>query len=261
MGGVQALPDLGRERLPRAAGVLPGGDQRADDRGGRGLVVAEQLQHCLTVLVPPRGVLRDAHHGQQDGAGARLVHARVFEHLVEVHVEQPGGVLGPFDVPADPEQRLGDPTQHLGPLTAAAGRRGGRGRGRCPAPPAAGNAGGSRPAPVPARGAEVSTQVSLEPPPWLELTIRLPSRSATRVSPPGSTRTCSPSLTANGRRSMCRGSSRSPTCAGDVDSSTSSCAIHARGFGQHPLAYGGQLGVGGVRPDDDAGAAGARPPA
>ena len=50
-----------------------------------------------------------------------------------------------------------------------------------------------------ARGA--STQVSLEPPPWLELTTREPSTSATRVSPPGSTQTPSPSLTANGRRS------------------------------------------------------------
>ena len=31
MGGVQALPDLRGERLPGAAGVLPGGGQCADD--------------------------------------------------------------------------------------------------------------------------------------------------------------------------------------------------------------------------------------
>jgi len=49
------------------------------------------------------------------------------------------------------------------------------------------------------RGA--STQVSLDPPPWLELTTREPSTSATRVSPPGSTHTSLPSLTANGLRS------------------------------------------------------------
>lgn len=41
----------------------------------------------------------------------------------------------------------------------------------------------------------------LEPPPWLELTTREPSTNATRVSPPGSTHTSLPSLTANGRKS------------------------------------------------------------
>ncbi len=41
--------------------------------------------------------------------------------------------------------------------------------------------------PAGGRGREVSTQVSLDPPPCEELTTRLPSRSATRVSPPGST--------------------------------------------------------------------------
>ena len=34
-----------------------------------------------------------------------------------------------------------------------------------------------------------STHVSLDPPPWLEFTTRLPSGSATRVSPPGTTQT------------------------------------------------------------------------
>ncbi|CPB94213.1 Uncharacterised protein [Mycobacterium tuberculosis] len=43
--------------------------------------------------------------------------------------------------------------------------------------------------------------MSLEPPPWLELTTREPSTNATRVSPPGSTHTSLPSLTANGRKS------------------------------------------------------------
>jgi hypothetical protein len=56
-----------------------------------------------------------------------------------------------------------------------------------------------RPGRAAARGA--STQVSFEPPPWLELTTREPSTRATRVRPPGNTHTLSPSLTANGRRS------------------------------------------------------------
>ena len=47
-----------------------------------------------------------------------LVHARVFEHFVEMHIKQPGGVFRPLDVPADPEKRLGDPTQHPGLLIA-----------------------------------------------------------------------------------------------------------------------------------------------
>lgn len=54
-------------------------------------------------------------------------------------------------------------------------------------------------APAAARGA--GTQVSFEPPPWLELTTREPSTRATLVSPPGRNDTPLPSLTANGRRS------------------------------------------------------------
>ena len=48
-----------------------------------------------------------------------------------------------------------------------------------------------------------STHVSFDPPPWLELTTRLPAVSATRLRPPGTTQTFSPSLIANGRRSTC----------------------------------------------------------
>ena len=54
-----------------------------------------------------------------------------------------------------------------------------------------------------------STQVSLLPPPCDEFTINEPSRSATRVSPPASTRGLAPSST-NGRKSMCRGISFIP---------------------------------------------------
>ena len=51
-------------------------------------------------------------------------------------------------------------------------------------------------------GAEPPTiQVSFDPPPWLEFTTSWPSGRATRVRPPGSTQTSSPSFTAKGRRS------------------------------------------------------------
>ena len=46
-----------------------------------------------------------------------------------------------------------------------------------------------------------TTQVSLEPPPWLEFTTSPPSPRATRVRPPGRTQMSSPSFTAKGRRS------------------------------------------------------------
>ena len=71
--------------------------------------------------------------------------------------------------------------------------------------------------------------MSLDPPPWLELTTSEPSVSATRVSPPGSTHTSSPSLTANGRRSTWRGARLSPTLVGTVDNWTTGWAIQPRG--------------------------------
>ena len=74
-----------------------------------------------------------------------------------------------------------------------------------------------------------STHVSLDPPPWLELTIIEPSRRATRVSPPGTIRMSSPN-TANGRRSTWRrASAPSGPAVGTVDSFTRSCAIHFSG--------------------------------
>jgi hypothetical protein len=82
--------------------------------------------------------------------------------------------------------------------------------------------------PATGRGGEI-TQVSLEPPPWLELTTSSPSGSATRVSPPGSTHTLEPSLTAKGRRSTCRGAIRPLIRVGDVDSPIGFCAIQSRG--------------------------------
>ena len=62
-------------------------------------------------------------------------------------------------------------------------------------------------------------QVSLDPPPCDELTISDPLRIATRVSPPGSTQVLSP-VTANGRRSTCRGSIAVSHTVGQTDSGT-----------------------------------------
>ena len=79
--------------------------------------------------------------------GAPAVGQVGVEQPVEVDVQQPARVLGPLDVAARPVERLCDAAQHQ------------------------------------AR----STQVSLLPPPCEELTTSEPSRSAARVSPPGTT--------------------------------------------------------------------------
>ena len=38
---------------------------------------------------------------------------RGFEQVMDVDVEDAGGVLGPLDVAPDPEEALGDPAQHV----------------------------------------------------------------------------------------------------------------------------------------------------
>ena len=52
------------------------------------------------------------HHRGDDLAGLAFVDLWVRDEVMEVHVEQAGGVLGPLDVAADPEQRLCGATQH-----------------------------------------------------------------------------------------------------------------------------------------------------
>src|SRR5436190_1742937 len=69
--------------------------------------------------------------------------------------EQARDVLGALEIPAHPVERVGHAGEHQASLAA-------------------------------------STQVSLLPPPWEELTTYDPARSATRVRPPGSTRIDSP---------------------------------------------------------------------
>src|SRR5574341_2405763 len=64
-----------------------------------------------------------------------------------------------------------------------------------------------------------STQVSLVPPPCEELTTSEPSRSATRVSPPGTSVTALP-LNTYGRRSTWRGAIPEPQKVGQVESAS-----------------------------------------
>src|SRR5206468_1342957 len=97
-----------------------------------------------------------------------LVHRHVeVEQEGLVDVEDAGGVLGAFQVAREPVAVLGDARDH-------------------------------RPFSM--------TQVSLLPPPWLELTTSEPLTRAVRVRPPGRTQVEVP-LTMYGRRSTCRGAS------------------------------------------------------
>ncbi len=81
---------------------------------------------------------------------------RLLEQHVVIHVENARGVLGALDVARQPEQRFRDAREHL----SSSPRR---------------------------------TQVSLLPPPCEEFTTSEPRCSATRVRPPGTIVTFSPS--------------------------------------------------------------------
>ena len=143
---------------------------------------------------------------QPDVLADRHVHVGVG-----VDLDDPGRALGPLQVAPGPVDGLGHACQQHGwllPFVGSAWRRrvgvGGPGGvrrlgplvgavgGRCPAGPAARRRATLDPA---ARGRRQAgpggavtrvstTQVSLLPPPWDELTTREPGRRATRVSPP-----------------------------------------------------------------------------
>ena len=185
-------------------------------------VVASHDQRVEHLAAADRPVRLVPHRREQRGADDVLGRPRVVEQQAEVDVEDAAGVLGPLDVAADPVQRLGDAGSARGRrllllllLLLLADLAVSIGATRRPAArPCVGDGGAGRRAARRRRRSPASTQVSFEPPPWLELTTSEPSGSATRVSPPGSTQTSSPSFTANGRRSTCRGAIVSPIRVG-----------------------------------------------
>ena len=93
--------------------------------------------------------------------------------------------------------------------------------------------------------ASACTQVSFEPPPWLELTTYEPSSSATRVRPPGqhpARRPCRSGRTAAGRRAAAPGAARRRSQVGQVDSSMRCCAMYLRGSATMRARNSSQLG-------------------
>ena len=220
-GRVQRLPHLRRHRLAGAAGVLPGrvpARRRSSSGSSR--------------RRPARS--RTGARGAGDAVRRRHAHDR----RAATGRPRPRRPTGPRGCGARRRRGCGrcrrrarrsgrsrTATRRSGsasrsPCCCLRARRRCRGRGVRPSAAAAGcaatapSAGAGRPprrraaclgGPPVGGGRAASTQVSLEPPPWLELTTSAPSGSATRVRPPGSTQISSPSLTANGRRSTWRG--------------------------------------------------------
>src|SRR6202012_5218987 len=72
-------------------------------------------------------------------------------------------------------------------------------------------------------------QVSLVPPPWLELTTSEPSFSATRVKPPGTMVVRLEPVSTKGRKSTWRGARPAAVQVGQVDSASVGCAIKPSG--------------------------------
>src|SRR6202020_2847335 len=110
---------------------------------------------------------------------------QIFEP--ERRLDGAGDVIGPLHRAREPEQIVGRAREHRGQADPS----------------------GSS-----------TIQVSFVPPPWLELTIRDPSFSATRVRPPGTMRTPSAPERTNGRRSTWRGDTPPSNEAGQVDSAS-----------------------------------------
>src|SRR5699024_6593663 len=91
-----------------------------------------------------------------------LVGGRVLEELQPQYVDDPGGPVGPLDVATDPEERIGDPAEHQRSSFDEGVSLGAPEPRQMTSPPS------------PSWGTRLyrpaSTHVSLEPPPWLELT-------------------------------------------------------------------------------------------
>ena len=158
-GGVEVLVHFRGDRHALGACAFARVVQAVVHRGGILRRQQQVAQHAVRIDAP----VSIAHHvGQAQRVGgaspwrgfalARIV-ALGQQGDAQGHVDQARGVFGALHVARGPVQVTGSPTQHQ------------------PAPPS-----------------DSSTQVSLVPPPCEEFTTSEPSRSATRVSPPGTTR-------------------------------------------------------------------------
>ena len=163
-GGVERLPELGGERAAYGTRVLAGGAQAVDDASGVVSVEAQELEHRLRYDGLVMLAIRRFDVQRNHGGAQRLgetVAGLGQERHAVMRIHEAREALRPLDVARHPVQMIGGAAQH----------------------------------------APSSTQVSLVPPPCEEFTTSDPSRSATRVRPPGTMVTSRPDST-NGRRSM-----------------------------------------------------------
>jgi hypothetical protein len=105
MEDIDRLPQLGRDPVPQAAGVVTGPLHRRDDRPRVG-----PIGHQITADGAARqrtGIESvDIEDFEQLAPGGFRPVARRFEEVVIGHVEHSGGVLGPLDVATDPTEIL-----------------------------------------------------------------------------------------------------------------------------------------------------------
>ena len=111
---VQALPHLAGDHLADAARAGPRREHRAGD-GARALRVVGQPEQRGADVEPV--ILRlDPEEAEQRAAvraGSGPLDPGIAEQPVHVDVDEPRGVVGALDVPAGPEQGLGDPAEQV----------------------------------------------------------------------------------------------------------------------------------------------------
>src|SRR5262249_7756617 len=148
------------------AGVLARGPETREDRVGVPRIEGEKEENVRSLGLAVLSAKGGLVSGRShERSPLRALVGLQIEQVQEVHVDEARDVLGALEVPVHPVDAVGHAAQH--------------------APSS-------------------STQVSLLPPPCDEFTTSEPSLSATRVRPPGSTKTSLPPLRMYGRRSTCR---------------------------------------------------------
>ena len=168
------------------------------------------------------------------------------------HVEDAGEVFRPLDVARKPVEVR----RQCGRASSATNSDDRHSRRMLTGPPDQLRKRTSRHHTVDAPAVSLDTQVSLVPPPWLELTTSEPSLSATRVSPPGTTRTPSaPGQHVGTQVDVARREAARRRSTGTVDSASVGWAMKSSGSALSLAANSAHLRLGRVRPDQHAVAA------
>ena len=146
---VELLPHFGGDYIADLASVFAGNGDAAHHAVGIGLGAHQKLHHLLRASFWIKTVEQfPIATGINQGQPGFGAAGRAVEGHRFAHLHKAGDVFGPLHIAVDPIKGVGDAAQH---------------------------------------GCSLTIQVSLQPPPWEELTTREPRRRATRVRPPGLT--------------------------------------------------------------------------